>query len=337
MQFLAIDRKTKLTDVAAAVGSRNVESILHLNDTPRTPNVGEAFWKVCGDKIQDATDISYDKKISLLNGLTSDSDVFETAALSSTSGWKLLSAANTLLGYLRIPESIEVPASTSILGNGQPVATTVYDKVIQSLVSIPHVVDPGIFNDYSTIRTASISGLFRTGDGSDPMQWFRIPWGMVSLYSSLSDEKMDFPVYPEEISDGVKANYSTMPDLLYQYEPWQIYNSSGPRSQTYTFDFHRDMWTGDHGDGKANQLIRFCEANCYPEYRGSAVYTSQVTLYVAGKPLISGIMTDVSVSWDGPLGKRDNWYLHCKLSLTITEVSQQALDYHVVKNKPLVG
>lgn len=337
MQFLAINKKTKLTDIAAAVGSRNVESILHLNDVDRVPDVGEAFWAECGRKIQDAADVSYDKKLSLLNGLTSDSDIFETAALTSASGWKLLASMNTLPGYLRIPESIVVPASTSILGNGQVIASSIYDKVVKSLTLVPHTIDPSIFNDYSTSRSGAVNTPFMTGDGSDPMQWFRIPWGMVSLYSSLSDDKVDFPVYPEEISDGVKANYTTMPDLLYQYEPWQIYESSGPRSQSYTFDFHRDMWTGDHGDGKANQLIRFCEANCYPEYRGSAVYTSLVTLYVAGKPLITGIMNDVSVSWDGPLGKRDNWYLHCKLTLSITEVSQQTLNYNTVKNKGLIG
>lgn len=337
MQFLSINRKTKLTDIADIVGTRNVESVLHLNDVDRTPNVGEAFWEKCGEKIRDAADVSYDKKMSLLNALTADADVFESAALLSSSGWKLLASASTLPGYLKIPESIIVPASTSLLGNGQLVAASVYNSVMKSLSAPPHAVDPSTFGDYSTMRSAAISNIFNVGDGSDPMQWFHIPWGQVTLYSSISNDQVDFPVYPDEISDGVRATYTTMPDLLYQYEPWQLYTGSGPRSQTYTFDFHRDMWTGDHGDGKANELIRFCMANCYPEYRGSAVYTSTVTLYVAGKPLITGIMNDVSVNWDGPLGKRDNWYLHCKLAISITEVSPQPLDYHTVMRKPLIG
>lgn len=338
MQFLSISRKTKLTDIANAVGSRNVESVLHLNDLDRAPNIGEKFAEKCAETIQDTADVTYDKKISLLNTLTSDADVFETAALTSSSGWKLLSSMNTLPGYLKLPETLRVPDSTAILGNDEVVSSTVYDKVIKCLTSIPHTIDPSIFSDYSPSRSVALPlTQYASGDGSDPMQWFRIPWGEVSLYSSLSDTMMDFPVYPKELSDGVKANYTTMPDLLYQYEPWQIYTSSGPRSQSYTFDFHRDMWTGDHGDGKANELIRFCMANCYPEYRGSAVNTSLVTLYIAGKPLITGVMNDVNVNWDGPLGKRDNWYLHCTMELSITEVSQTKLDYNTMMTKPLIG
>lgn len=336
MQYLAINRTTKLTDLAQAVGSRNVESVLHLNNIDRAPAIGEEFAEKCAQAIIDAADVPYTKKQALLNDLTSDSDVFETAALMSASGWKLLSSMNTLPGYLKLPESIEIPNSTTTLGNSQLVSRTVYEKVIRALNTVPHWIDPSIFSDYSPMRPTGVAGGLPSTSNGDPMQWFRIPWGMVSLYSSLADEKVDFPVYPEELSDGVRANYTTMPDLLYQYEPWQIYNSSGPRSQSYTFDFHRDMWTGDHRDGKANQLIRFCEANCYPEYRGSAVYTSTVTLYVGGKPLITGIMTDVNVSWDGPIGL-DNYYLHCKLEISITEVSPQPLSFSTVLNKPLIG
>ena len=127
-----------------------------------------------------------------------------------------------------------------------------------------------------------------------------------------------------------------MPDLLYQYEPWQLYNSSGPRTNTYLFHFHRDMWTGDHRDGKANELIRYCEANCYPEFNGSAVNVPTVTLYIAGSPLIHGVMTQVDTTWDGPIGL-DGYYLNCELSITITEVSETALNYNVIKGKSLIG
>lgn len=337
MQFLSVTKNTKLSDLSKAVGSRNVESILHLNDVSRVPNVGQAFADVCASKIADTSDVDYNRKASILNTLTSDSDVFESAALTSSSGWKLLSSANTLPGMMKIPDSIVLPDSTDILGNGVSVKSEVYQKVMSDLSTPPHTVDPSIFNEYSSARAANIiefpSGSSNSGD---PMQWFRVPWGEVTLYSSLGDESVQFPVYPEELSDNAKANYTTMPDLLYQYEPWQIYNSSGPRTQTYSFNFHRDMWTGDHTDGKANDLIRACMANCYPEYRGSSVFTSIVTLYIAGSAVISGVLTDVVVNWDGPIGQ-DGWYLHCKLDLTITEVSSQALDYATVRSKPLIG
>lgn len=337
MQFIKVNKRTTLSQLSDIVGTRNVESILNLNDTPRVPQVGAAFLEVTRNKIADAKEVTPDRKSAIINTLTTDSDVFETAALTSASGWKLLDSANTLPNMMRVPDSIHIPDSTELLGNNIPVRSEIYQKVITGIEKAPHTIDPTIFNEYSAIRSANILDFVSTdAANSDPMQWFRVPWGEVTLHSSLSDESIQFPVYPEEVSDSAKANYTTMPDLLYQYEPWQIYNSSGPRTQTYTFDFHRDMWTGDHRDGRANDLIRACMANCYPEYRGSAVYTSIVTLYIAGSAVIRGVLTDVNVNWDGPLGL-DGWYLHCKLDLTITEVSKKPLDYETVRKKPLIG
>lgn len=337
MQFLKVDNNMTLAQFTKSVGVRNVENILHLNDVDRVPNVGQAFAATCANKIADMDVVSPDRKSTLLNTLSSDSDVFETAALMSSSGWKLLSTANTLPGMMKIPDGVTIPSSVNTLGNGVPVATEIYKKTINGLKNPPHTIDPAIFGGYSTARASNILGSVSTrSTGSDPMQWFRVPWGEVTLHCSLNDESLQFPVYPEEISDGVHANYTTMPDLLYQYEPWNLYTGSGPRSNTYSFAFHRDMWTGDHRDGKANDLIRGCMANCYPMYKGSAVYTSTVTLYIAGKALISGILTDVTVNWDGPLGL-DHYYLHCRLDLTITEVSKQALDFNTVRRKPLIG
>ena len=156
------------------------------------------------------------------------------------------------------------------------------------------------------------------------------------MHSYLGNDSIDFPVYPEEIEDGVRANYETMPDLLYQYEPWQLYRSAGPRTGTYTFHMHRDMFTGDHRDGRCNELIRFCQASCYPEYKGAAVYSDISTLYIGGKPFISGIITEVRESWGGPIGL-DDWYLECTLAVTFTEVSQQPLNFTTVRQKGLIG
>lgn len=337
MQLLNITKNTKLSELSEFVGSDNVASILHINNIERSPNIGQVFSDMCDNMIAETSDVSPDRKKALLNHITQDSDIFESAALGDSNSWKLLSSMNTLPNMLRIPEDVILPDSTSVAGNHEPVKSEIYDKVMQCLSTEPYTIDPSIFNDYSTTTGTRIFdyGSSTSNDG-DPMQWFHIPWGEVSLYSSLSGEKIDFPVYPEEISNSAKANYMQMPDLIYQYEPWQLYSSSGPRSQTYSFEFHRDMWSGDHRDGRANALIRACEANCYPEYKGSAVYTSLVTLYISGSPAITGVMTDVNTAWSGPLGL-DNFYLHCKLDITIVEVSQQVLDYETVRNKPLIG
>lgn len=335
MQFLRIKEDTKLTDLAQQVGARNVESVLHLNSLTRSPNIGRQLRELCNQRAAEGAGVSRMAKLSLLNTMTSDSDIFETAALQNTQSWKTLASLNTFPGYVRIPESIRIPDSTSTIGNRQPVPSRIYEAVIDDVVN-RDVIRPEIFNEYSSASVARVSESLGKNPEGNPMQWFRVPWGQVTLHSSISDEMIDFPVYPEEVGDAVRANYQTMPDLLYQYEQWQLYVSSGPRTNVYSFHFHRDMWTGDHRDGKANDLIRACESNVYADYRGSAVHTSTVTLYVAGHALISGILTDVSVKWAGPLGL-DGWYLECMLELTITEVAKAPKSYTSVRRMPLIG
>lgn len=335
MQFLSIESVSKLYELADLVGDRNVDAVLVANKLSRSPNIKLQFDKLCKDVISNGTPVTPQQKINMLNKFTEDSDIFESAALLSNNDWKVLANLSTFPNYLYIPESIELANSASTLGNAEPIRTAIYDGVMTMLSRDPYTIDPGIFNEYSTIKNSQISGLSNTGMNNS-YYWFPIPLGKVTLYSSLMDESIDIPAYPEEVEDSVKANYSEMPDLLYQYEPWYVYQSSGPRSNPYSFDLHRDMWSGDHRDGKANELIRFCQSCCYPEYNGSAVYSDIVTFYIDGNPLISGIMTDVTVNWDGPL-LSDNWYGHFKLQFTITEISKIALNQSSVRRKPLIG
>lgn len=334
MQLLKITDRTTLSELSDAVGDRNVQSILAANNLQRVPNIGKAFKSVCNQVVAESSDVDTKRKIALLDTLTNESDIFESVAVQGESGWKITSALGTLPNMLKIPDSITIPDSVNVLGNHQAIGNRIYKQAITSLKQ-SGTVDPGIFNEYRGVRDSQLVSMSPT-ISTDPFQWFNLPWGQITLYSSIDKESKDFPVYPEELSDSYKANYTQMPDMLYQYEPWQVYQSSGPRSNSYTFTFHRDMWTGDHTDGKANELIRFCEANCYPEYKGSAVNPPTVTLYIAGQPHITGVLTEAAPKWSGPIGS-DGWYLVCELTLTITEVSKDALDYYTVKKKGIVG
>lgn len=372
MQFLKISKTTSLAELSDRVGSRNVPYVLAQNDLTRTPNIGKEFKQKCDDTIQAAYDrrvtanstrtvwassseplVDWQRRYSILNTMTEDSDVFDMACSLNDEGWVILSELGTFPNMLKIPEDITLSDANDIIGDGVAVDSEIYNKASLQLTTGEHTIDTSIFVTYNS---GAGSGLYGTSGSvssyssgyssktggvsittwSDPFQWFNLPWGQVSLYSSLADVSVDFPVYPEEVDDSRKANYTTMPDLLYQYEPWQVYESSGPRECTYEFDMHRDMWTGDHRDGLANQLIRFCQANCYPYYNGSAVNTSTVTLYMGGSELITGVLTDASVHWDGPIGL-DDWYLHFKLSLTIVEVSKTPLSYTTIMTKGLIG
>ena len=338
MQFLKIEDTTTLKQLSAVVGSRNVGHVLADNQLDRTPKIGQQLRDKCNNIVNPSSGsrpaVGWQRKSTILNTFTQDSDIYEYACLQSENSWKVLDSLGTFPQMLKMPETIVLPSSNDTLGNREPVRSHIYDKVGAMLREEPHQIDPSVFNHYSTIKPSQL--LSGTQSSNNVFQWFHLPWGEITLYSSISKDSVDFPVYPEGLDDNTVANYTTMPDLLYQFEPWQIYTGSGPRSNSYVFDFHRDMWTGDHRDGKANELIRFCQANCYPEYNGSAVDVPTVTLYVAGQPLISGILTGAPVEWDGPIGL-DGWYLHCKLTLQITEVAQQPLNYTTVRNKSLIG
>ena len=339
MKYVKISPSETLSQVTEKVGVQNVDQVLADNGLERNPRIGQQLARIVSD-IQDTYEtVSSSKKLSILNQFVTNSDIYEKAALSDEDEWKVLSVKNTFPGYLYISDQLQesIPTSYFVLGNGQSVPSSVYNSINATWLET-QPLDANIFSYISTIRDVGLvsNSTNSSLSNSNPMAWFNIPTDTITLYSSLFGESMNIPAYPEELGDGRNANYTTMPDLIYQYEPWQVYESSGPRSNTYQFHLHRDMWSGNHNDGKANDLIRFCEAQVYPNYSGASVNTAIVTLYVAGQSLISGILTNVSVDWSGPIGD-DGWYLEFTLSLDITEVSKDALSYNVVRNKPLIG
>lgn len=334
MQFLKIDSRTTLSDLSDTVGDQNVSKVLAINGLTREKYIGKQFDEKCRNIINQSDSIKWERQAAILNRFTEDEEIYEEAALQSQAGWKVMSNAGTFRNAILMPEEVVLPKSIEVIGSGEVVSKTIYEKSMNALMQPPHYIDPSIFDNFQgQTKVASSGGQIATY--SSVFEFFKIPWGKITLYDSISDASIDFPVYPETLADSRHASYTTMQDLLYQYEPWQIYTGSGPRTQSYTFHFHRQMWTGDERDGKANELIRFCEACLYPEFRGSAVNTSTVRLYVEGQVLIAGIMTDVVVTWDGPIGL-DGWYLNCNMEITITEVSDQPLSHDVVKNFRLI-
>ena len=337
MKYVSIYPSDTLRTLTQRVGYQNVNQILADNNLTRAPNIG-AQWKAHINEAAKSADPSYERKLSILNQFVDNADIYQEAALSDSRQWKVLDNTNAFPSYLYINDDIEdsIPDSYQIIGNNVAVSRDLQATVNEALLT--DSVDPSMFRNVTATGIVGLSGGINSSKSSfNPMDWFNMPKSEVMIYSSLSGSALPIPAYPEELSDERVANFGQMPDLLYQYEPWNMYESSGPRSNSYTFDLHRDMWTGDHADGKANELIRFCQANCYPRYLGAAVVPSTVTLYISGSPIIRGIMTNVHVDWDGPLGKQDNYYLHFKLTLTITEVSADPLNYDSIMSKPLVG
>lgn len=341
MQFLEISQDMTLSNLSKIVGERNVDSVLNENSLERSVNIGKSFSDRNKEIIaQYGGEVDFQKKLNIINQFVGDSDIFEKAALGTNEDWTTLAHCNCFTDAMKIPSDIQLPSAVGVLGNGESVANRIYNLCTTS-IKLENNVDPSIFAPYNASYTSSqtydANGRLReeqTFEG--PFQWFALPFGEIALFSSISQEMLYFPVYPNEFDDGVKANYDEMGEMLYQYEPWKVYKSSGPRELSFTFEFHRDMWTGDHRDGNANYLIRGCEANCYPQFNGSLVHAPIVTLYIHGQNLITGVMTDCKVNWKGPIGL-DGFRLLCELSFSITEIAPEPLNYTTVKNKGLIG
>lgn len=338
MKYISISKNETLVSLTNKVGINSVDQLIADNGLQRRPDIGKQWKTKCDDAKKTSKNVEPTQKVSILNQFIQNSDIYEKAALASENEWKVLAATNSFSDCLYVSDQLQdsIVDSYNVLGNKESVPSSIYQSINQSILN-RESIDASLFSTYSTIQNVGlIGGNTVSVESSNPLGWFKIPQSEVLLYSSLSDSVIAIPAYPEKMSDRRTANYTTMPNLIYQYEPWQLYESSGPRSNTYEFHLHRDMWTGNHLDGKANELIRFCEAQCYPKYDGSAVNTSTVSLYVSGSNLITGVMTEVSVDWSGPLGL-DGFYLEFTLSLNITEVSKMALNYESVMNKPLIG
>lgn len=334
MQYIKIDSNETLSSLSRSVGARNMQTLLSENYLPRVRELGK-YIKSRKQSTTATPNVSPQAKMKILNTFSVDSEIFEKAALSTEDDWKTLHQYHHFNDALKVPEGVELPNSDRIIHSGECISDLKYRRTVNSLSNPPYKIDPDIFNSYRNtkdIHSANIPG----GTSADIFQLFKFPWGKIRLFDSITSQYIDFPVYPEEISDSRGASYTTLGDILYEYEPWNIYTNSGPRTGSYTFMFHRQMWTGDERDGKANELVRFCESCCYPDYRGSAVHTPTVKLFIEGKVFISGILTNVSTTWSGPIGL-DGWYLICSLQLDITEVSEYALNHNSVRSIGTIG
>lgn len=124
------------------------------------------------------------------------------------------------------------------------------------------------------------------------------------------------PCYPENITDRTNVNYDEQ-NALGRSEPYQAYNNSGPRSIPFTFKMHREMMDGDREE--VEKIVRWIESAAYPNY-DTNVAAVKVSVKVGKTIYISGIMTDQSTSWEGPIGD-DQKYNMVTVSFTIKEVT----------------
>ena len=332
--YLKIDESMKLKDLSDIVGSKNLPAVLNVNGLERCVNIGAKHLERC-ERIYESPSVPFKRKEEILNSFSTDSDVFEHASVQDENGWKILSASMAFIDAIKIPSYIDISKSDMLLGNGIPVSNRAYRNAMDRIRSDGSA--SSMLDEYSSAKKVELSSNMssRSAD-SGLFHHFKVPWGEITFYSSLSGESVDIPVYPHDIKDSRSATYESI-DVLYEYEPIVSYSSSNHSPVSFTFsDIHRQMWSGDELDGEANRMIRFIQASLYPRYRGSNVNSDTVTLYISGKPYITGILTNCEISWKGPIG-RDMMQLAFDMTIEIQEVSPMALNYDSVRRLPMIG
>ena len=170
MKYLQITPNTKLEDLAKMVGEQNVDYILNANGLKRTVNIGK---QVAERDLSGSVDAQ--TKITTLNTLVANSDVYEKAALGDDKDWVALANYGTFPDYLKIPDDVQIPSSDNILGNEEPISNDIYNKCVASLKNTG-AVNPSIFSEYN-ISTTTAYGALNTTPASkkvDPFECRRI-------------------------------------------------------------------------------------------------------------------------------------------------------------------
>lgn len=122
-----------------------------------------------------------------------------------------------------------------------------------------------------------------------------------------------FPCMPQSYSDSRTANYTSQ-NPLGRSEPFQIYENSGPRTVSVSFQMHREM---THTD-PIEDVVKAVQAATYP-IAWTGTIPPKVRLVIGNACVIEGIIAGgVDVTWSETIDK--NWkYNMVDLSFTVTE------------------
>lgn len=131
------------------------------------------------------------------------------------------------------------------------------------------------------------------------------------IINLITDSRIEFELTPEEVSDSVSAQYDeTVPRG--RSNPILGYNSSGPRTVSYTIPLHDD-YCKEGILATVNKL----QALAYPIYHTGSIQAPTALIRLGKMVNTTGVCTEVGVTWKKPY--RDGVYLNADVSLTFTE------------------
>lgn len=139
------------------------------------------------------------------------------------------------------------------------------------------------------------------------------------------------PVFPNEVSNSVRARYNAQP-IMGRSVDYQIYTGS-ERSFSLTLKLHAELFmdlsvseTEENPSGylsvnnQLKGLVADIESACYPLYESDgSVIPPEFALQIGEQFYIKGVLESVTANWSAPI--IDEGLVNCELSLSIVETN----------------
>lgn len=212
------------------------------------------------------------------------------------------------------------------------------EKFISKLNSDPYLAD--LANRRTNKSVGALDGKLTGRDISDYIRDYN--YGPFKTYTHIGAKRNDdinsaveiivgnisitMPCWPEQLNDGVSANYAKE-EILGRSEPYVIYTNTGEREIDFTFKMHREMLqplgtTSEKSAEEIESIVRVLESAVYPDYDGTV--SAVRTIVKVGKSIyIEGVMVKEATTWSGPIGP-DLKYNQVEVSFTILETTGKA-------------
>jgi len=146
-----------------------------------------------------------------------------------------------------------------------------------------------------------------------PIPTIPVDENFILLSDGVELEEIKMPLYPDEISEGYSANWSTN-DIVGRPVPVGTYVGAGYRSVSFSFDTHREL----HPDID-NFLVKIRRA-CYPTYhtKSGDGYIPRTVFVKIGNFVAIGYITSVNYQWRKPI--IDGNYQVCNIQIQMNAI-----------------
>lgn len=123
---------------------------------------------------------------------------------------------------------------------------------------------------------------------------------------------LNFPVYPDEISDTLNATWQDQP-ITGRSLPITAYTGTSFRMVSFSVLLHREIPCAT----SIETILRHLRASVYPRYQSQGLMPPR-TSFRFGDFYVRGVVTSVSFTWQKPI--IDGKYHCCQVNISMNEL-----------------